>query len=298
MSLAPFAALSAAYFAHIGFFNPYSGLWLQELGLGLAAIGVLTSVQAATRVVAPYAWGWLSDRTGQRVGLLRASAAVAAVAAAGLAWEPGLGGLLLVLALMFIHTSGMMPLAEAAMAQHLVRDGVLDAQAYGRVRLWGSLGFGLTVVAAGAWFERMGLRSFPLWAVGTLLAVWAAASLLPREPQTRSTRQDAAPRVGPVLRQPAVRWLLAAVFWHVLAHVAVYAFFSLHLHALGYSKAAIGGLWAVSVVCEVLWFATQGRWLPALRDAHWLLLAAALMLLRLRWRPAWAGCCWPRRCMR
>jgi PPP family 3-phenylpropionic acid transporter len=33
--LVPFAALSATYFAHIGFFNPYLPLWLKELGYRL-----------------------------------------------------------------------------------------------------------------------------------------------------------------------------------------------------------------------------------------------------------------------
>ena len=57
--LVPFAALSASYFAHIGFFNPYLPLWLKELGLSILAISVLVSVQAATRLFAPYGWGWL-----------------------------------------------------------------------------------------------------------------------------------------------------------------------------------------------------------------------------------------------
>ena len=39
--LLPFAALSASYFAHIGFFNPYLPLWLKDLGFGLFAISVL-----------------------------------------------------------------------------------------------------------------------------------------------------------------------------------------------------------------------------------------------------------------
>ena len=51
-TLVPFAALSASYFAHIGFFNPYLPLWLKELGFGLIAIAVLTSVQSATRLFA------------------------------------------------------------------------------------------------------------------------------------------------------------------------------------------------------------------------------------------------------
>jgi hypothetical protein len=69
--LFPFAMLSASYFAHIGFFNPYLPLWLKDMGFSLIAISVLTSVQSATRLFAPYAWGTLSDRTGERVKLLR-----------------------------------------------------------------------------------------------------------------------------------------------------------------------------------------------------------------------------------
>lgn len=49
----PYAALSAGYFAHIGFFNPYLPLWLQQLGYGVWAIGLLTALQSATRVFAP-----------------------------------------------------------------------------------------------------------------------------------------------------------------------------------------------------------------------------------------------------
>ena len=64
--LFPFAALSASYFAHIGFFNPYLPLWLKDMGYGIFAISVFTSIQAATRLFAPYGWGWLSDHTGER----------------------------------------------------------------------------------------------------------------------------------------------------------------------------------------------------------------------------------------
>ena len=68
--LVSFAALSASYFAHIGFFNPYLPLWLKDLGYGLVAISLLTAVQSATRLIAPYGWRWLSDPTGERVQLL------------------------------------------------------------------------------------------------------------------------------------------------------------------------------------------------------------------------------------
>jgi len=143
--LVPFAALSATYFAHIGFFNPYLPLWLKHLGLPIVVISLLASVQSFTRVFAPYAWGALSDHTGERVRLLRIAAAIALLCSLGLWWHGTVWWVGAVLLLMFTHTSSMMSLTEAAMA-HLVAG---DWGRYGRVRLWGSVGFMVTVFLAG-----------------------------------------------------------------------------------------------------------------------------------------------------
>jgi PPP family 3-phenylpropionic acid transporter len=278
--LFPFAALSASYFAHIGFFNPYLPLWLKELGFSLIAIAVLTSVQSATRLFAPYLWGSLSDRTGERVRLLRYGATAALLFSLGLWFDAGGVVLFVVLLLMFSHTSGMMPMSEAALAHLVSQGGAFDARRYGRVRLWGSMGFLVTVVAAGLWFERFGLVHFPAWTLGTLAAVALSAWLLPDFREPAHATQDAA-SVWPVLRQPPVRWFFAAVFFHVLAHIFIYVFLSLYLDSLGYSKTVIGLLWALSVVIEIAWFFTQSRWLPRFSLSGWLVLAAALMSLRM-----------------
>lgn len=278
--LLPFAALSASYFAHIGFFNPYLPLWLKELGYGIFAISLLTSVQAATRLFAPYGWGWLSDHTGERVKLLRFSATVALLVSLALWVDLGPVALAVVLLLMFTHTSSMMPMSEAAMAHLVSQGGAFDARRYGRVRLWGSLGFLVTVFAAGAWFEHFGMGHFPAWTVLTLaavaLSVWSLPDLKEALPH-HETRVS----VLPVLRQTPLRWFFAAAFFHVLSHIGIYVFFSLYLDALGYSKTLIGVLWAVSVIVEIVWFFTQARWLPLLSLTGWLVLCAALMVLRM-----------------
>ncbi|MBA2963916.1 MULTISPECIES: MFS transporter [Ramlibacter] len=276
--LAPFAALSATYFAHIGFFNPYLPLWLQHLGLPIVVISLLTSVQSFTRVFAPYAWGALSDHTGERVRLLRWSAAVALACSCGL-WLPGSPWWVgLVLLLMFTHTSSMMSLTEAAMA-HLVAG---DWGRYGRVRLCGSAGFMVTVLLAGAWFERFGMGHFPGWTAVTLLGVLGCTLWLPdaREQPHAATARGAEP-VGPVLRRPVVRWFLAALFFHVMAHYAIYGFFSLYLDARGYGKAVIGALWAVSVLVEIGWFFLQGRLMLATSMPRWLLACGVAMVARM-----------------
>lgn len=278
--LLPFAALSASYFAHIGFFNPYLPLWLKDLGFGLLAISVLTSVQSATRLFAPYAWGWVSDHTGERVRLLRYGASAALVFSLALWWPLGGLGLFLVLLLMFSHTSAMMPMSEAAMAHLVSQGGAFDVRRYGRVRLWGSVGFLVTVLAAGVWFERHGIGSFPVWTSLSLLAVALSVWCMPDMREAPHTEKQG-PSVWPVLRLPAVRWFFLAVFFHVLSHIFIYIFFSLYLDSLGYSKAVIGLLWAVSVVIEIGWFFTQARWLPRLPLTGWLVLVSAVMALRM-----------------
>jgi PPP family 3-phenylpropionic acid transporter len=275
--LVPFAALSATYFAHIGFFNPYLPLWLKSLGLPITVISLLASVQSFTRVFAPYAWGALSDHTGERVKLLRISALVALLASAGL-WLPGgAWWIALVLLLLFTHTSSMMSLTEAAMA-HLVAG---DWGRYGRVRLWGSAGFMVTVFAAGAWFERYGMGSFPAWTAVTLGGVLLCTWWLPNVKEAAHHAHAAGEPVLPVLRRPVVRWFFASLLFHVMAHFAIYGFYSLYLDSLGYSKATIGALWAVSVVVEIAWFYAQGRLIGRFPMEKWLVVCALATVVRM-----------------
>nr|WP_315262729.1 MFS transporter [uncultured Limnohabitans sp.] len=287
--LFPFAALSASYFAHIGFFNPYLPLWLKDLGFSITIIGLLTAVQAATRVLAPYGWGWLSDYTGERVKLLRFCAGAALTCSAGLLVEGSVVWLAVVLLLMFIHTSAMMPMSEAALAHLVSTDQGFDSRRYGRVRLWGSLGFLVTVFVAGAWFEVQGMQSFPAWAVGSWVLLNLSVWWLPNRKEAVH-HDEVRPLVMPVLRQRQVQWFFATVFFHVLSHIGIYVFFSLYLDELGYSKTMIGVLWAVSVAAEIVWFFTQSRWLPKFSLSMWMFICAAAMVLRMvltTWAAEW-----------
>ena len=285
--LVPFAALSASYFAHIGFFNPYLPLWLKSLGLSLWMIGLLTSMQAVTRVFAPYLWGWLSDRSGERVPLMRWCAGMALLCSIGLLFNPSPWWLAVVLLLMFTHTSAMMPMSEAAMAHLVSHQGALDVRRYGRIRLWGSLGFLVTVFVSGAWFEAHGMSGFPMWTIFTLAAINLSVWNLPNVREEAHHVQGQA-GFADVLRQPQTLWFFATLFFHVLSHVAIYTFFSLYLDELGYGKDMIGVLWAVSVVVEIIGFFTQSHWLHWLSLPAWLCVCTGVMALRMG-LTAWFG---------
>ncbi|MEP7299853.1 MAG: MFS transporter [Burkholderiales bacterium] len=274
-----FSSVSFAYFSYAGLFGTYAPLWFQSLGYSTLAIGLLASLQSATRLFSPYAWGWLADHTGRRTQLLRIAVACALLSACGYFVSGAYGWIAAVTAALFVCTAGVIPISEAALA-HLVSSGAtLDAGRYGRVRVWGSIGFIVTVVGSGALLQAIGVAGFPWLVVALLSGLLMTALRLPMMTEAPHA-SDAAVGALTVLREPVVAWFFAGVFFTVLAHTSLYAFFSLYLASLGYSKTAIGLVWAAGVAAEVAWFWFQGRWLARLTPHAWLTIAAGVTALR------------------
>ncbi|GAB1390151.1 MAG: hypothetical protein AMXMBFR78_09340 [Rubrivivax sp.] len=277
--LGAFGALWFCYFATVGIFNPFAPLWFKELGFSTLAIGSLASLQAWTRVLGPYGWGWLGDHGRSRVRLLQAAAALSLLAACAFLLARGYTAIAWVTMLLFMANGGVVPLTETSLAQHLSHGGGLDAGRYGRVRVWGSMGFIVAVVVFGLVFERGGIGLFP-WTLALVYAALLAMTLrLPADAQAPGGRAGAPPVLA-VLRRREVRWFFASVFFTVLAHSSVYTFFSLYLDALGHGKSTVGMLWAVSVTLEIAFFWWQGRAFGRLSPHAWLQWAAAAAVLR------------------
>ena len=284
-SLVPYGALSFAYFASIGLFNPYAPLWFQSLGFSTLAIGAIASLQSWTRVVMPYGWSWLGDHWGhgtRRVELLRIATALILLASLGLLVFSDAVAVASIVVLIFMANAAVVPLTEAVVAQRLATERGLDVGRYGRVRMWGSIGFIIAVTLFGVMLQSTGIASLPGWLVLVFGLLAAAAWRLPR--QARSAPGTAAVAtnlsVWRVLRRPVVAWFFAGIFFTVLAHTALYVFLSLYLDSLGYSKSAVGALWAVSVAVEIAFFWSQGHWFARWSAYSWLLAAALASVLR------------------
>ena len=287
-SAVPYAALSGTYFAHIGFFNPFLPLWLDHLGYGVAMVSLMVSLPSATRLYAPYLWGWLSDRTGRPEVLMRIAAVGAALVSLLLWGSWPAWGMLAVLILLFSMTGAMMPLSEGLLVKRMSAGGHFDARGYGRVRLWGSMGFLATVLAAGVAFESHGLDAFVVWSTTLLSVVVLSTWLLPSSIKSAATTRNKSVRFVMTSR---LRWMYGQLFFHVLAHAVMYIFYSLYLDQLGYSKSTIGALWAISVVAEIVWFYTQSYWMKEAHVGRWLVAVSVAAVVRFGALTIWAD--WP-----
>jgi PPP family 3-phenylpropionic acid transporter len=246
-------ALYFAYFAFVGIFSPYLSLWFDARGLSIGEIAVLMALPQLLRIVAPPFWGWLADRGGRRVALLRAAAigALGVLLLFPFASRPLEYAALMLL--LFFLTAAQMPIGEAIALD--VAAG--DAGRYGRMRLWGSIGFILAVLAGGPVLDALGLGALPaLMAVPMGLLV--AVTLWLREPATARAAVRGAPVLAR-LREPALVAFLASAFLMVFAHAGLYAFFSLFLERHGYGTTSIGAIWGVGVAAEIVLFMLQRR---------------------------------------
>lgn len=241
------------YFAFIGVFSPYFTLYLQSLTISAADIALLMSQMQLMRLMAPAFWGWLADKRGRQVDIIRLSALCACVGFTGFFLTDNFIQLFIPMTLMAFFWSAALPLVESLTFSHLAD----ESHRYSRIRVWGSVGFIVAVLLGGAALDYLPIGDVPAMVFVVLLGILVMAFKLPEGRRLNRTVKDTAAAEVPlatlmsVLRVRQVWMLLLACFLMSSAHGVYYVFYSIHLDELGYSKGMIGLLWSLGVLVEI-----------------------------------------------
>lgn len=262
------------YFAFVGCFLPYFSLYLSSLGLDAWRISIVMAMMPLMRLVSPTFWGVLADRLGRKVVLVRNALALSATVFAGFLLTDNFYWLIAIMLVMSFFWSASLPLVEALTLGHLRH----MAERYGRIRLWGSVGFIVAVQGVGVALDLLPTTAILWISLGLLGGASVVAALIPESEPIALDQIAGSLRGG--LMQPAVIALLLAGFMMSVAHAPLYTFYSIHLVAHGYGKTAIGGLWSLGVLAEILVFAFMPRLLGLASLRIILLLCFALAALR------------------
>lgn len=263
------------YFATLGVLVPYWGLYLKSVGFAPADIGSLMALLMISRIVAPVLWGWIADHRQSRMSVVRLASLLTALCFAGVFAGTTFWWLAVVMLVFSFFWHASLPLVEVFTMNYLGgRPG-----AYGRVRLWGSIGFIVSVLALGPVVDSVGPWSVLPALLVLMLGIWLYSLALPDAPlQAHLPHPD--PFLRTVLRPEVAAFLLACILMQI-GHGPYYTFYSIHLETLGYAKTVIGALWAFAVVCEIGVFLVMQRVLRHL-DLRRVLLVSFL-LAALRW---------------
>ncbi len=262
------------YFAFVGAMAPFWGLYLKALAFSALQIGVLMSLLQVMRIFAPNIWGHIADRTGKKVHIVQWAALGSVLAFAGVFFGSGFWWMFAVMAALSFFWSASLPLVEAMTLSHLGE----SIDAYGRIRLWGSIGFIVMVVGLGYALDYVPISWLPWAVLVVMLGIVAFARVIP-EAASLPHASDHLP-IWDVLKRPEVASLLAACLLMAVTHGPYYTFYSIYLVDHGYDKSTVGWLWALGVLCEIGIFLIIPRIFARVTPRRLILASFALAVLR------------------
>ena len=249
------AIFYAALFAALGVQVPFLPLWLAAKGLDASTIGMVLSVPMLVRLLAIPLATRIADRQDALRAIIAIASALAMLGYGAMGLAQGALAVTIAFALASIFYTPLMPLADAYALRGL---GALR-RAYGPVRLWGSAAFIVGSFAGGLVLDVVPARDL-IWLVAAALVITASAGctlspLAPRETSTAKPLRSA----RDLLRDPALLAAMAAASLIQASHAIYYGFSTLDWAAAGLDGSAIGALWALGVLAEIVLFAMSGR---------------------------------------
>jgi len=263
------------YFASIGALIPYWSLYLKDKGFSVREISELMALILLTKIIAPNIWGWVADHTGKRMVIVRVGSLLAAVIFATIFLVSSYWWIALVMLAFSFFWNAALPQFEATTLQHL------DSQThrYSSIRLWGSVGFIISVACLGYVLQYYSITFLPLSIFVLMLGILLMSFMVPERAAGHLPVTHI--RLKEIILRPEVLALIVVCFLSQASHGAYYTFYTLYMEEYGYSRSVIGQLWALGVVVEVLVFLVMHRLVPAFGLRK--LFLVTFILTALRW---------------
>lgn len=253
LSTLAFWRLSAFYLlncAVLGAVLAHWPLYLRDIGLSPAKIGIIASLQVLMTVIAPYFWVMVSERTGQLLRVVQWGNVLALLLFAGvLLVEADFWWLAFLVSASSFCWQGL----NSQFEMFTLRQLGDKAQHYSQIRLWGSVGFIASTWLIGRICHQYGISILPYLIIG-LLAMLVAVTFINKSDTSHAVAVNTKSSYLGIL-SPVWIGLFVVFFLVNLSHGAYYGFYSIMLTEHGVDSAGIGDMWSVAVLAELATFA-------------------------------------------
>jgi PPP family 3-phenylpropionic acid transporter len=269
------SAVIAAYFSVFfgaGVWVPYFPLYLLHLGYSGAEIGIVLGLQPALRWCGALGWAYVADRWRIRHRILVSTATLGALCFLPLLFVRQVGTMLAVLGAIGLLHGTLIPMLDATVMDHLPALG----GDYGRLRLWGSLGFVIGALASAPLVHAWTPSIVPLLLLLPGFVLVPAFLRLPREQSGQHEHFRAPWRL---LTPALTAFLLSAVLLQISCGTWS-GFFAVHTTALGFSDAVPGLTYGLAVSFEIAIMYWGRQMLDRFAAAQVLLLTIVITVIR------------------
>jgi PPP family 3-phenylpropionic acid transporter len=262
-------------FAAIASVGPFMVLYYQGLGFTGAQIGLLTGITPLITLFSAPLWTGLADTTRRHRTMMGFAILAGATTLFVFPLLHAFVPVLLIAASLSFFTAPVTPFADSA-TMSMLGD---EKEMYARIRLGGTIGYGLAAPVAGVLVHNYGLRS-AFWASATLFLVGFAVSQKLVYGQL-TAEGPAGGRVRALLKNP--RWLLFLIV--ALAGGAASAAFNNYLFPymkeLGANESTMGLALTVGTIAEIPILFFGNRLIRRFRSYGLLMLSMVVTGLRL-----------------
>lgn len=293
MSRFPLAAFWFLFMGGWGAAFPFLGLYFREnAALTGTQVGVVLGALPLVGLVAQPVWGQISDRTGSRSRIL---GLVCLAAGASYFVVPLAGGFVAILAAMALAAGFSTALGPLATAVTLGALGSAGTREFGRVRVWGTLAFGIVVLGLPFLLDALARANDPLpdpggpsepalgaifWVTGSM---WIGAGVLALrlrrggEVAVRATRGE----WRELLHNRSYRRVVLFAFGAFLCFQGPMMLFPIWVRSLGGDADTVSRLWIPMLALEVPLLVWAGEGLDRIGARG--LVAVGIFAGALRW---------------
>lgn len=254
---------------------PVLTLYYETLGITGARLGLLAALWPAGSILGASLWGAVADASGRHRLVLAAAILLAAAGAQVFLAASGFAVLIPVVAAFSIAVAPVGPMLDHAVLEDLGS----RQERFGRVRLWGAIGWGVAAPVVGVVVDRAGLASvFPVY--GVLMVGLFLTSFTLRIPRTRLGAGIFA-GFAAIAKDRRWRYFLLTVFVAGSGSTFIHHYLFIYLASIGASGTLRGVALAVSTLSELVVFGFADRLLRRVRPLSLIFVAMGGMGVRM-----------------
>ncbi|MBA6389364.1 MFS transporter [Colwellia sp. BRX10-3] len=279
MASKQFVGLSTNYFWYFGILGlvvPFLSVFLDARGFTSLEIGEILAVITAAKIVAPSLWAQLADKSGKQLIIVRVGALLTLLCFSLIIWTYSYWPLMFSLAMFSLFMTSILPQLEV-MTLNSIRK---SAKIYGRIRLWGSIGFIIVAMLSGELIERYSAEAFSYIGI-VILAGLFISTLLSKQPRiAKKNTLDYVSIKAKVFNSNFLLFFFAGLMLQ-MSFGPYYVFFALYLQNLTYTGILIGIFIAIGVVAEIGVFVFAALFFKSFSLKT--LISISILLTALRW---------------